>query len=91
MWQLLSKIIEECTGMTGDQVADKVRIERGADWIRLFKKEHPIAALFLDRFINGSPDEALTALKALDKNIAALPFARVYIEGLQQALRSKKK
>jgi hypothetical protein len=89
-WDVISKLIEEATGMSGDEVVDKIRVERGAEWIRLFQREHPIAALFLDRFIKGSPDEALSALAVWKPDIAQLKYARLYIEKLQGVLRSKR-
>lgn len=90
MWELIKKLIEEATGMTGDEAVDKIRVERGAGYVQAFKKEFPLFAMFVDNLINGSVDSVIQSLSMVNKDAARLPFVRLYLTKLQQMLRSKK-
>lgn len=90
-WQLLGLLIEEAMGMTGIEAADYVRINRGADWIRAFKKAFPLQYAFIvNGLIQGTVDQAMDSLIAWQPEMANLPFARKFIEGVQQKLRGEK-
>lgn len=88
-WDLLAGLIEQATGMTGDEVIDKVRVERGAEWVKKFKHEHPIAFAFIDALISDDADAALKSLAVLNPAAANLPFARTYLIELQKRLKGK--
>lgn len=88
-WGLIAKLIEEATGMTGDQVVDTIRIERGAGYVRAFKREHPGAAGFLDSLLNGTPEMALGMLAIFNRDAARLPFAKEFLAEVQKRLKGK--
>lgn len=88
-WGLISKLIEEATGMTGDEVVDSIRIERGARYIQAFRREHPGAAGLLDSLLNGTPEMALTMLSFFNRDAARLPLAKEFLAEVQKRLRGK--
>jgi hypothetical protein len=85
-WDLIAKLIEEATGMTGDQAVDKIRVERGAEYIRQFKREYPLFSSFVDLLIDGTPQQALQSLAAFNSQAARLPFALDFLRELQKRL-----
>jgi hypothetical protein len=88
-WQLIATLIEEATGMTGDELVDKVRIERGAGYVRDFKKAYPLWAFFIDNLINGTPEQARKTLAAFNPQAANLPLLTLFLAQLQKQLRGK--
>lgn len=90
VWQLIEKLIEEATGMTGNEAVDTVRIERGAGYIRDFQKEFPLFSLFVKTLIDGTVADAISILKPWKPEIASLPFLNLFLYRLQLQLRPKK-
>jgi len=74
--------------MTGDEAADKIRVERGAEWVRLFKKAHPLWATSLDNLMNSDPDTMLRSLTLINPNVEQIPFAKIYLAELQRRLKN---
>jgi hypothetical protein len=89
-WQLISVLIEECTGMTGDAIVDQIRVERGAQWVKRFQKEYPLQAAFIGAMLQGTPETAINALRMFNPEAASLPFAERFLAGMQGALRNGK-
>ena len=89
VWGLITKLIEEATGMTGNEVIDKIHIERGAGYVEAFKREHPALATLITMMLNGSPQDALNSLSIYNPQAAKIPLAKEFLTELQKRLKQK--
>jgi len=87
IWDLIGKLAEEATGMTGNQIVDNVRIQRGRGYIEDFKLAYPESITFINTLMNSPIYMVIITLSLYRPELARLRHINQFLTALQKALK----